>query len=323
MLDVRDLRIIRAIADNGSQARAARVLGMGQPALSRLLTAMEARLRGPLFERSRSGVIPTDLCRVALAEGEEILERAKRLNGLLLATRGAQKHELVVIAGHYVAETIGLVAGARLLSIHPALRLRMVATEWPEVPRAVREREAAIGLMDLRELGDAPDLLVEPLRPHPGVFVARAGHPLLAQRALDLAAILCWPLIFPGQIPHRVSDPMAKARDFAQSAGQRHPAYPAMIVASPSAQLIAVRHSDAVAAVTLPVAASLLRDGSLVALPWRAPWVSVHFGIIRPRGQRMTDAGEAYLDLLRQADQAAQADARAVLAGLGLSDETG
>lgn len=51
MFEVRDLRMVRAIHEHGSLVRAARVLGIAQPALTRQLAA-GGRLRGPLFERS-------------------------------------------------------------------------------------------------------------------------------------------------------------------------------------------------------------------------------------------------------------------------------
>ena len=49
MLDVRGSQIERAIPVKGSLARAAWVLGVGQPALTRSLAALEASLLGPLI----------------------------------------------------------------------------------------------------------------------------------------------------------------------------------------------------------------------------------------------------------------------------------
>src|SRR5512139_1896262 len=71
MFEVRDLRMVRAIHEHGSLVRAARVLGIAQPALTRQLAALEARLRGPLFERSPRGVTTTDLGRAVLTDASE------------------------------------------------------------------------------------------------------------------------------------------------------------------------------------------------------------------------------------------------------------
>jgi molybdate transport repressor ModE-like protein len=59
MIEIKEIRLIEAIAEHGSLARTARALGMSQPNLTRALAAMEAKLGGPLFERHRHGVIAT------------------------------------------------------------------------------------------------------------------------------------------------------------------------------------------------------------------------------------------------------------------------
>jgi DNA-binding transcriptional LysR family regulator len=84
----------------------------------------------------------------------------------------------------------------------------------------------------------------------------------------------------------------------------------------------AVRHSDAVAAVTVPMVAAALRAGEVVALPWRAPWLAVHAAAIRSRHRRPTEPEEAFLDLLRTADAEAEATACAFLAAAGIDAAT-
>ena len=44
MIEVRELRLVKAIDDHGSLVRAARVLGIAQPAMTRALARLEARL---------------------------------------------------------------------------------------------------------------------------------------------------------------------------------------------------------------------------------------------------------------------------------------
>lgn len=323
MLEVRDLRMVQAIHEQGSLARAARVLGMGQPALTRALAKLELRLHGPLFERSRSGVLPTDLCRALLPGGEEILRQVERLGRHLTEARGAQSQTLTVAAGAYAAESIAIIAAARMLAVHPTVRLRLLAANWVDVVRMVRERGARFGVVNLSELGDAPDLAVEALLPQPGIFVVRAGHPLASEGGLCAADILAWPLIMMGRTPRRVQAPLTHAREQARAAGRVHPAFPALIHESPTVAMRAVRHSDAVAAVTLSIAADALRSGEVVALPWRAPWISVHWGIIHPRHRRATEAEEAFLDLLRTADRESLELAQAFLAEIGLDTDCG
>jgi DNA-binding transcriptional LysR family regulator len=318
MLDVRDLKLVCAIHEQGSLARAARVLGLGQPTVTRTLAALEARLGGALFERNRRGVLPTDLCRALLPDALDILQRLERLDHHLPAARGGQVQTMTIAAGAYAAESICIVAAARALALYPMIRLRLITANWADVRTSVQEREASIGVLDLTELGEPPDLTVEPLRPQPGVFVVRPGHPLTSFAHLRLADILAWPLIFIGRVPGRIQGPMAVAREEARAAGRLHPAFPALIHESPTIGLTAVRHSDGVGAVTVAIGAEALRNGTLVALPWRAPWLSVHWGIIRSSRRPATEAEQAFLDLLRTADHEVDALAKAFLAEAGI-----
>ncbi len=319
MLDVQDLRLITAIAQAGSLARAARSLGMGQPNLTRALAAIEADLRAPLFERDRRGVLPTDVCRAVLAEAEAILQRIERLNGQIGAIRGGQTAELVIAAGPYIAETLGVVAAARMIGLFPDNRLKFHTANWAEVPLLVRERKAGLGVLNIGDLGDATDLEVEGLRPQPGIFVARAGHPLAAMRPLSLADILAWPLIFPGRAPRQIQGAMAAAREAAVATGRAHGAFPAMIMENPHTGLMVVRQSDAVSPVPHMLAAEAIAAGGLVALPMHEPWMHAHWGIIRLRGRRLSEPEDAFLDLLRDADRAAEQAATVFFAELGLA----
>ncbi|MET9323251.1 LysR family transcriptional regulator [Streptomyces sp. NPDC003038] len=69
-LELRHLKIVRAVADAGSLTRAATGLGLAQPALSAQLKRIERALGGELFVRGREGVRATAL-------GEMVLERAR------------------------------------------------------------------------------------------------------------------------------------------------------------------------------------------------------------------------------------------------------
>jgi len=319
MLDIHDLLIVRAIAEHGSLARAARVLGTGQPALTRGLAALEARLQGPLFERDRRGAVLTDIGRVVLAGSAEILARLDDLNRHVVVVRGDQTKDLVIAAGSWAGESIGAVAAARMFSPHPTIRLRLMTANWANVPTLVREREAVLGLLDLSDLGDAPDLVVEALSPQPAFFVVRPGHPLLALERPSLADIMAWPMAFLARAMRRAQVPMAAAREAARAAGSAHPAFPALVMENLAMGLTVVRHSDAVAPTNAPAAAAALRAGEVVALRWHEPWAFTQWGIIRRRGHQPSEAEEAFLDLLRGADREAGMLARQVMAEAGLS----
>lgn len=320
MFEVRDLRMVRAIHEHGSLVRAARVLGITQPALTRQLAALEARLRGPLFERNPRGVTMTDLGRAVVTDAVDLLERLDRLGRHAADARGDQVRDLDIAAGAFMAETLCITAASRMLALFPRVRIRLRSSNWAEVPRAVHEREASLGLLDLRGFGPemGEGLLVEPLRPQPGVFLVRPGHPLAGRSGIALADIVAFPLVLIGRIPAAVQAPIAAARAAAREAGRAHAAFPALIHESPTVALRSLSQSDAVLPVTLAIAAPALRAGEAVALPWREAWVSVHPGIVRLRNRAPGEAEEAFLDLLRSADREEEDAAMAWCETLGL-----
>jgi LysR family transcriptional regulator for metE and metH len=69
-LELRDFRLVAAIADTGNLTRAGEHLHLTQPALSRQLADLERRVGSALFERSGRRMVPTRL-------GEHLLGRAR------------------------------------------------------------------------------------------------------------------------------------------------------------------------------------------------------------------------------------------------------
>lgn len=321
MLEARELILVRAIGEHGSLVRASRVLGVSQPALTRSLAALEARLNGPIFERSRHGVIATNLGRALLAEASDILGRLEQLERTVGEVRGGQTRDLVIAAGAYIAESMGIVAAARMLAEHPTVRVRLLTANWADVPRMVHDREAPIGLLDLRSFEPDPALTVARLRPQPAVFVVRQGHSLTERAAVGLVDIMALPFVFIGRVPQAVQGPMAAGREAARAAGAMHPAFPALVHESPTVALAALRHSDAVAGVSVALALEALRRGEVVALPFREPWMSVHPGILRLRNRAPSEMEQAFQDLLHDTDARLERDARTWCAAEGFSTD--
>lgn len=92
MIEFEHLRLFAQVAELGSLTKAALVLGKEQSAISRQISALEARIGGRLFHRTGRGVIPTELgerilprARAILAETDLILDEAKAPAGSVLA----------------------------------------------------------------------------------------------------------------------------------------------------------------------------------------------------------------------------------------------
>ncbi|MGC0417695.1 LysR family transcriptional regulator [Embleya sp. AB8] len=74
-MEERLLKAFIAVADHGTYGAAARALAVTQPALTKQIQAMEARVGGALFRRGRHGAEPTELGRALLPDARDAVER--------------------------------------------------------------------------------------------------------------------------------------------------------------------------------------------------------------------------------------------------------
>ncbi len=88
-MDLKQLEYFVQVAELGSFTRAASVLRIAQPALSRQVRSLEVELRQPLFERNGRGVTLTAAGTRLLAHGRGILQQVERARQDLEDQRGA------------------------------------------------------------------------------------------------------------------------------------------------------------------------------------------------------------------------------------------
>lgn len=78
-LELRHLRAVCAIAEEGSVTKAATRLGLTQPAMSAQLRTVERIIGGQLFERTPGGSVPTDLGRQVVGTARLVLDEVRQL----------------------------------------------------------------------------------------------------------------------------------------------------------------------------------------------------------------------------------------------------
>jgi DNA-binding transcriptional LysR family regulator len=177
-LSVRQLRLIEAVARHGSVHRAARALGVSQPAASMLLRAAEHAIGQALFTRDRRGAVPTGFGRlfiqrlsIALAEIDAIDRSA--------ADEGRPLLRLGTIPRAMQSLLPGVLA--RLLADQPALRVSVQEAPAAQLLSSVIDGtlDAAIGREVLQPGGPpgphAGALVFERLFDERTVIVERAG----------------------------------------------------------------------------------------------------------------------------------------------------
>ncbi|MGU7773306.1 LysR family transcriptional regulator [Burkholderia sp. MR1-5-21] len=131
MLDLEDLRLVRAIGASRSLASAARLLDLTPPAVTIRLQRMEERLSVRLAVRQSRGISLTDEGQRLYQEALDILERVEALPTQISGDHGEVQGKLRVVAPFgfgrkYVSQIVREVQRA-----HPRLEIALQLSESP------------------------------------------------------------------------------------------------------------------------------------------------------------------------------------------------
>jgi len=95
-MDLKQLAYFVQVVDLGGFSRAARMLGIAQPAISRHVRSLEVELRQSLLLRNGRGATPTEAGKRLLGHARGILQQVDRARREVAATQGAAVGHVVV-----------------------------------------------------------------------------------------------------------------------------------------------------------------------------------------------------------------------------------
>jgi molybdate transport repressor ModE-like protein len=195
-LDVQSLRVIKAIADEGSITGAAATLGYSQPAISQQVRRLEQRAGLPLVERVGRGVRLTEAGRVLARHAPAVTTALDAAAGELAELRGLRSGRVRLIGFPSASPTVVPRLLAELATSHPGISVTYVEAEPPEAVEAVRQDRADIALT-FSYPGDRDDphgasargLSVGVIGRDDLLVVLPEGHPAVGSDLVDIAAL--------------------------------------------------------------------------------------------------------------------------------------
>jgi DNA-binding transcriptional LysR family regulator len=205
-MDVRQLEMFRAVAEEGAFTRAAQRLHVSQSAVSRQLKLLEEELGTLLLHRTGRGVTLT-------ATGELMLKTANRIHRDMqdvvwqISENQALQRGLLRLGG---GMTVCMYILPRLLkkfrTLHKEVDLRVTSGTSEGILRLVRNHQVDLGLLTLPIV--EADLEVRPVLKEEMVVVTAPGHPLSRERAVEPRRLGRYPLILfePGSNTRKVLD---------------------------------------------------------------------------------------------------------------------
>ncbi|RMH50146.1 MAG: LysR family transcriptional regulator [Alphaproteobacteria bacterium] len=179
-IDPRHLEQLAVIVDSGTLQRAAARLGTSQPALSRMIATLEARIGAPLFERTSRPMRPTAIGVELSGQGRAI--RTARLRASEAADLNARGFfgVLKIGAPPFLCRNLMSEAIASFLRARPNIRIDLIPDYHAGLMERIRanQLDIIVGPSKFVDQGDT-DLRLDPLFSDAIVVVGRAGHPVM------------------------------------------------------------------------------------------------------------------------------------------------
>lgn len=171
MIDLSRLRVLVAVAHEGSVTAAAEALHYAQPSVSHQLAKLEAEVGMPLLQRMGRGIRLTEAGRLLVDRAESILAQVESVHAELDELAGMRAGRARLAAFPSALATLVPRAAALISTRFPGIELTLVEAEPPDALSALRNNDVDVAL--IFEHGDPPHrdrrdtvmtpLLVEPM----------------------------------------------------------------------------------------------------------------------------------------------------------------
>jgi DNA-binding transcriptional LysR family regulator len=295
-LKLRDLYVLKTVAQLGSMGKAATQLAVSQPAVSKAISDLEGMLGVSLLDRSRQGVEPTiygsALLKWSVAVFDNLRQGVDEIDSLADPSAG----ELSVGATEAMMAALVPAVIDRLSRRHP--RMVFNVSQVPTVAQLsqdLRERNIDFFLAQLVMPFADDDFDVEILFEDPMFVVAATDNKWQRRRKIDPAELIDEPWALPPYDTFLGSNVRAAFRAKGLDG-------PRIKVRSYSLQLYTALLATG-RFLTVRSASSLRLSGkrfSIKALPVDLPIRPVHVGIVTLKNRTISPAGQLFIECARR-----------------------
>src|SRR6478672_3115445 len=205
-MDLRQLEILRAVAESGSFTGAGRRLHVSQSAVSRQILLLEAELNEPLFWRIKRKVRITPAGEAILQLAIRVFDDIKETTASITETQEKLTGSVRLVGGM----TVSLYVFPSLLKEfrrqHPEVDVKVMTGSSDRLLRKLRSGAADLGLLTLPI--DEPDLITQPVMREEMMLVTYPGHALAKKSRVEPQELVRQPFIVyePGSNTRRVID---------------------------------------------------------------------------------------------------------------------
>jgi DNA-binding transcriptional LysR family regulator len=292
-MTLEQLRIFVAVAEREHVTRAAADLNLTQSATSAAIAALENRYDARLFDRIGRRIELTEAGRLFLIEARGVLARAAAAETLLTDLAGLKRGALALAASQTIGNYWLPSLMQRYRERYPGIALSLRIGNTEQVANWVHETSADLGLIE-GEIDD-PALAARQVAEDEMLLVVGVRHPWAGRASLRIEELpdSPWVLREPGSGTRSIFE------SWLTEAGlppQRLTA--ALELPSNEAVRSAVEAGAGATVISRLVVATMLRAGSLAAVPLNLP--KRRFYALRHKERHVTHAERAFTTLLEE-----------------------
>jgi DNA-binding transcriptional LysR family regulator len=182
-LNLRQAEALKAVIESGTVSRAADLLSVSQPAVSKLLASLEEDTGLQLFERVKGRLTPTQRGMRLYEEIDRIFVGIRQVENAVESIRREEQGKLIVgvmpaLSGAFIRR-----ATMRFLQKRPHVHVTIQARSSQFIADWLVTRQLDVGLIISRI--DNPSIVAEQLMEHPLVCIMPPDHPLTRKRVIE------------------------------------------------------------------------------------------------------------------------------------------
>jgi DNA-binding transcriptional LysR family regulator len=147
MLDVKQLRVLKAVAEHGSFSAAAEALSYTQPAISQQIAALERSAGATLVDRTSRGVRLTDAGRALVDHADVVLARLAAAEAELEAIAGVRGGRVRIASFSTAGASLVPPALALFEQRHPEVELHFVEEDPEEAIQMMRAGDLEVAVV--------------------------------------------------------------------------------------------------------------------------------------------------------------------------------
>jgi DNA-binding transcriptional LysR family regulator len=289
-LNLRQVEAFKAVIEYGTVSRAAEMMNVSQPAMSKLIAHLEEDTGLRLFDRVKGRLVATRRGMRLYEEIDRIFAGVRQVENAVEAIRRDEQSRLLIgvmpaLSGSFIQE-----ATSRFLARQPGVFCSVQARSSQWIADALVTHSLDVGLIIAPV--DNPYVAAEPMMGHPVVCILPLGHPLAAKEVITPRDLIGVPFIS--------FDPESHTHRSISRVLERHGVTPEVVmVANVSPTLCEFVAAGVGVSLVHPLIVGGLRDK--IAIRRFEPEFQLDFQLCRNRDSRNARLVDAFLESAREA----------------------